>query len=108
VSTAVGDPEWDSLVSMYQEYRHDYLLPFAELSASGREFTRLRGEMRMQWFEALSEGWLKLAQRKIVVFHHGIYTITYRQDRRRPFCLPRWRGNCGLLDNHFDDMSNGC
>ena len=40
--------------------------------------------MRVQWFETLSEGWLKLAQRKIVVFPHGIYTITYRQDRRRP------------------------
>jgi len=84
VSTAVGDLEWDSLVSIYQEYRHDYLLPFAELSPLGREVIRLRGEMRVQWFETLSEGWLKLAQRKIVVFPHGIYTITYRQDRRKP------------------------
>jgi hypothetical protein len=84
VSTAVGDLEWDSLVKIYQEYRHDFLLPFAELSLMGREVIRLRGEMRVQWFETLSEGWLKLAQRKIVVFPHGIYTITYRQDRRRP------------------------
>ena len=84
VSTAVGDLEWDSLISIYQEYRHDYLLPFAEMSLMGREVIRLRGEMRVQWFESLSEGWLKLAQRKIVVFPHGIYTITYRQDRRRP------------------------
>ncbi len=84
VSTAVGDLEWDSLVSIYQEYRHDFLLPFAEMSLMGREVIRLRGEMRVQWFESLSEGWLKLAQRKIVVFPHGIYTITYRHDRRRP------------------------
>ncbi len=50
----------------------------------GREVIWLWGEMRVQWFEMLSEGWLKLAQRKIVLFPHGIYTITYRQDRRRP------------------------
>ncbi|MBK8129261.1 MAG: hypothetical protein IPK53_10210 [bacterium] len=84
VSTAVGDLEWDSLVSIYQEYRHDYLLPFAELSPLGREVIRLRGEMRVQWFEALSECWLKLAPRKIVVFPHGIYSITSRLDRRKP------------------------
>ncbi len=42
-------------------------------------FIWLPGEMRVQWFETLSEGWLKLAQRKIVVFPYGIYTITYRQ-----------------------------
>ncbi|MBK8989796.1 MAG: hypothetical protein IPM39_27670 [Chloroflexi bacterium] len=84
VSAAVGDLEWDSLVKIYQEYRHDFLLPFAEMSLMGREVIRLRGEMRVQWFETLSEGWLKLAQRKIVVFPHGIYTITYRQDRRKP------------------------
>ncbi len=84
VSTAVGDLEWDSLVKIYQEYRHDFLLPFAEMSLMGREVIRLRGEMRVQWFETLSENWLQLAQRKIVVFPHGIYTITYRQDRRQP------------------------
>jgi hypothetical protein len=84
VSAAVGDLEWDSLVKIYQEYRHDFLLPFAEMSLMGREVIRLRGEMRVQWFETLSEGWLKLAQRKIVVFPHGIYTITYRQDKRQP------------------------
>ncbi|MBK8989569.1 MAG: hypothetical protein IPM39_26515 [Chloroflexi bacterium] len=56
VSAAVGDLEWDSLVKIYQEYRHDFLLPFAELAPLGREVIRLRGEMRVQWFETLSEG----------------------------------------------------
>jgi hypothetical protein len=89
ISTAVGDLEWESLVNIYQEYRQRYLLPFAALAPLGREVIRLRGELRVQWFESLSEGWLQQARRKIVVFPHGIYTITYKQDkRRRPRC---WR-----------------
>ena len=115
VSTAVGDLEWDSLVSIYQEYRHDYLLPFAELSPLGREVIRLRGEMRVQWFETLSEGWLKLAQRKIVVFPHGLYTITYRQDRRKPgkkvAALPQRRpvdGRAGRRRDRPDTAGRQC
>jgi hypothetical protein len=83
ISTAVGDLEWESLVNIYQEYRQRYLLPFAALAPLGREVIRLRGELRVQWFESLSEDWLQQARRKIVVFPHGIYTITYKQDKRR-------------------------
>jgi hypothetical protein len=84
VGAAVGDLERQSLSNIYQEYRQKYLLPFAELAPMGREVVKLRGEMRLQWFETMREGWLQRPQRKIVVFPHGIYTITYKQDRRRP------------------------
>jgi len=83
VSTAVGDLERESLVNIYQEYRQKYLLPYAELAPLGQEMVRLRGEMRVQWFETLREGWLQRPERKIVVLPHGIYTLTYRQDKRR-------------------------
>lgn len=83
VSAAVGELERESLVNIYQEYRQKYLLPFAALAPLGQETIKLRGEMRVQWFETLREGWLQRPQRKIVVLPHGIYTLTYRQDKRR-------------------------
>ena len=83
IAAAVGDLERESLVNIYQEYRQKYLLPYAELAPLGREVVRLCGEMRVQWFEALREGWLQRPERKIVVLPHGIYTLTYKQDRRR-------------------------
>lgn len=83
ISAAVGDLERESLVNIYQEYRIKYLLPFAVLSPMGKEVVKLRGEMRVQWFETLREGWLQRPERKIVVLPHGIYTLTYKQDKRR-------------------------
>ncbi|MBK8986247.1 MAG: hypothetical protein IPM39_09225 [Chloroflexi bacterium] len=74
----------------------------------GREVIRLRGEMRVQWFETLSEGWLKLAQRKIVVFPHGIYTITYRQDRRKPGKMVAALQKGRRVNGHFDKLSASC
>jgi len=82
VGAAVGDLARESLSNIYQEYRQKYLLPFAALAPMGREIVKLRGEMRVQWFETMREGWLQRPQRKIVVFPHGIYTITYKQDKR--------------------------
>jgi hypothetical protein len=83
VGAAVGDLARESLSNIYQEYRLKYLLPFADLAPLGQEIVKLRGEMRVQWFETMREGWLQRPQRKIVVFPHGIYTITYKQDKRR-------------------------
>ena len=83
VSAAVGDLERESLVNIFQEYRQKYLLPYAELAPLGQEMVRLRGEMRVQWFETLREGWLQRPERKIVVLPHGIYILTYKQDKRR-------------------------
>jgi len=83
VSAAVGELERASLVNIYQEYKQKYLLPFTALAPLGQETIKLRGEMRVQWFETLREGWLQRPQRKIVVLPHGIYTLTYKQDKRR-------------------------
>jgi hypothetical protein len=78
-----GNLARESLSNIYQEYRQKYLLPFADLAPLGREIVKLRGEIRVQWFETMREGWLQRPQRKIVVFPHGIYTITYKQDKHR-------------------------
>jgi hypothetical protein len=83
VAAAVGDLEWESLVNIYQEYRIKYLLPFARLAPLAQAATQMLGEMRLQWFETLRPDWLRRPERKIVVFPHGIYTITYKQDKRR-------------------------
>jgi hypothetical protein len=83
VAAAVGDLEWESLVNIYQEYRIKYLLPFARLAPLAQATIQMLGEMRLQWFEALRPDWLRRPERKIVVFPHGIYTITYKQDKRR-------------------------
>jgi hypothetical protein len=83
VAAAVGDLEWESLVNIYQEYRIKYLLPFARLSPLAQAAIQMLGELRLQWFEELRPNWLRRPERKIVVFPHGIYTITYKQDKRR-------------------------
>ena len=81
IMAAVGDLAWNEVVAVYLEYRQDYLRPFLELSPLGQETVLLRGQLRVQWFETVSEGWLRQVQRKIVVLPHGIYTITYRRNR---------------------------
>ena len=81
---AVGDLEWVEVVGIFQEYRREHLRPFAALAPLGQEVVLLRGQLRVQWFETVSEGWLRQAQRKIVVLPHGIYTITYKRRGRRP------------------------
>ena len=81
VMAAVGDLEWEEVVGIFQEYRREHLRPFAALAPLGQEVVLLRGQLRVQWFETVSEGWLRQAQRKIVVLPHGIYTITYRRGK---------------------------
>ena len=83
VAAAVGDLEWESLVNIYQEYRMKYLLPYARLTPLTQALIQMRGQLRLQWFAELRPGWLQRPERKIVVLPHGIYTITYKQDKRR-------------------------
>jgi hypothetical protein len=83
VAAAVGDLEWESLVNIYQEYRIKYLLPFGRLAPLAQAAIQMLGQLRLQWFEELRPNWLRRPERKIVVFPHGIYTITYKQDKRR-------------------------
>ena len=82
VTAALGDIEHESADHSYQEYRSQYLLPYGELAPLGRTMVALRGRMRVQWFEQLDAGWLRRPQRKIVVFPHGIYTVTYKVRKR--------------------------
>jgi predicted transcriptional regulator len=72
------------VMNIYYAFREKKLNQLADMSPIALETIRVRGRMRVQWFEQLRPGWLKRPQKKIVVFPHGIYTITYKADSRRP------------------------
>jgi hypothetical protein len=72
------------VINIYYAYRDKQLNQLADMSPIALETIRVRGRMRVQWFEQLRPGWLKRPEKKIVVFPHGIYTITYKADSRRP------------------------
>lgn len=70
---------WD----IWWHYRRSRLSPFIEMTPLHREIVKLRGRMRLGYFEELSAQWLNQAVRKMIVFPHGIYTITYKRRGRR-------------------------
>ncbi|MFQ5578597.1 MAG: hypothetical protein ACE5G8_16590 [Anaerolineae bacterium] len=69
---------------IWWHYRQTRLAPFIELSLLHREIVKMRGRMRIAYFEELSSHWLNQAVRKMIVFPHGIYTITYKRRSRKP------------------------
>lgn len=71
---------WD----IWWHYRKTRLAPFIEMTPLHREIVKLRGRLRLAYFEELSVPWLNQAVRKMIVFSHGIYTITYKRRGRRP------------------------
>lgn len=84
VLTAVGDLPWEQVRRVYDGYREEYLAAYTALHPLAQEVIKLRGEMRVRWFEEATADWLNRPMRKIVVFPHGICTLTYREDGRRP------------------------
>ncbi|MCP4423812.1 MAG: hypothetical protein GY803_04905 [Chloroflexi bacterium] len=68
---------------IWQHYRKTRLAPFLKLSPVHREIIKIRGRMRIAYFEELSVHWLNQAARKMIVFPHGIYTVAYKRRGRR-------------------------
>ncbi|MCB8979874.1 MAG: hypothetical protein H6657_20890 [Ardenticatenaceae bacterium] len=67
---------------IYWGWRKRYLNPYLQFSPLHQEMIKLRGRMRITFFEELDPAFLNTAVRKMVVFPHGIYTIIYKQRSR--------------------------
>jgi hypothetical protein len=59
-----------------------------------REVIKIRGRMRLCYFEELTPYWLNQAKRKMVILPQGIYTITYkRRGRKRGEAVGKMEGS---------------
>lgn len=67
---------------IYWGWRKRHLNPYLSLLPMHQEMIKLRGQMRITYFEELDTTFLNTAVRKMVVFPHGIYTITYKRRGR--------------------------
>ncbi|MCB8924005.1 MAG: hypothetical protein H6652_00090 [Ardenticatenaceae bacterium] len=73
---------FEELYEIYWGWRKRHLGPYLKLSPLHQEMIKLRGQMRITFFEELDPTFLNTAVRKMVVFPHGIYTICYKRRGR--------------------------
>ena len=59
------------------------MLPYLALTPLRQEIVKIRGRLRVTYFEELDKEFLNTAVRKMIVFPHGIYTITYKRRGRK-------------------------
>ena len=74
---------YEQVFEIYWGWRKRHLGPYLKLSLLHQEMIKLRGQMRITFFEELDPTFLNRAVRKMVVFPHGIYTITYKRRGRK-------------------------
>jgi hypothetical protein len=67
---------------IYWAWRKRHLNPYLTLTPMHQEIIKLRGQMRITYFEELDTHFLNTAVRKMVVFPHGVYTIIYKRRGR--------------------------
>ena len=73
---------FEEVYEIYWGWRKRHLGPYLKLSPMHQEMVKLRGQMRISFFEELDPTFLNTAVRKMVIFPHGIYTITYKRRGR--------------------------
>lgn len=73
---------YEQVFEIYWGWRKRHLNPYLKLKPMHQEMVKLRGQMRITFFEELEPAFLNTAVRKMVVFPHGIYTITYKRRGR--------------------------
>ncbi len=74
---------YETVFDIYWGWRKRHLLPYLALTPMHQAIIKLRGQMRITYFEELDDQFLNTAVRKMVVFPHGIYTITYKRRSKR-------------------------
>ena len=68
-----------AVFDIYWGWRKRHLLPYLALTPMHQEVVKLRGQMRITYFDELNSQFLNTAVRKMVIFPHGVYTITYKR-----------------------------
>jgi hypothetical protein len=72
----------EQVFDIYWGWRKRHLNPYLALTPLHQEIVKLCGRMRITFFEELDHAFLNTAVRKMVVFPHGVYTITYKRRGR--------------------------
>ena len=75
--------EYPNPYQIYQQYLWKRIRPYSQLSPLYRVIIDQLGRSRLGYFEAINETWLNRPNRKMVVFDHAIYTLTYKQRYTR-------------------------
>ncbi|MBX3056684.1 MAG: hypothetical protein KF770_09450 [Anaerolineae bacterium] len=70
---------YDQVWDIYWSWRKRYLLPYLALSPLHQEIIKIRGQLRITHFEQVDQAFLNTAVRKMIIFPHGIYTVTYKR-----------------------------
>ena len=70
---------YESVFDIYWGWRKRHLLPYLALTPMHQAVVKLRGQMRITYFEELDSQLLNTAVRKMVIFPHGVYTVTYKR-----------------------------
>ena len=73
---------YETVFDIYWGWRKRHLNPYLALAPMHQEIVKLRGQMRITYFEDLDNQFLNTAVRKMIIFPHGIYTITYKRHGR--------------------------
>ena len=73
---------YEEVFEIYWGWRKRHINPYLRLTPIHQEIVKLRGQMRITFFEELESTFLNTAVRKMVIFPHGIYTITYKRRGR--------------------------
>jgi hypothetical protein len=77
-----ADTAYDQALEIYFGWRKRHVLPYLALTPLHQEVVKIRGRLRVAYFEELDTAFLNTAVRKMIIFPHGIYTITYKRRGR--------------------------
>ncbi len=73
---------YEKVFDIYWSWKRGHLKPYLALEPLHQAIVKIRGQMRVTHFEELDTFFLNTAVRKMVIFPHGIYTITYKRRGR--------------------------
>ncbi len=82
---AYTDLDYSAVWDIWWHHRKERLSRYIELSPVYQAIVRARGELRVFYFNELTSQQVNDGKRKMVVFPHGIYTITYKQRSHKRY-----------------------
>ena len=80
--------DWITATQIINHYR-EQLEDFLTHSPVSQGLIRAEGELRLQWWEEVSEAALNSGQRFIVILPHGAFTVSYYQSKSKGKVLCR-------------------
>ncbi len=75
--------DYQQVADIWWHYRRTSLAPYLKMTSLHQAIIQVRGATRLAYFEELSVTLLNQAIRKMIVFPHGIYTVSYKRRGKR-------------------------